>query len=127
MNMCSKVPADKALNNVVFMCKKHYIEVIMEELMDVTCSKSSYQYVTDNPISIILKYIKYMKEINLVVTSKMEELPCLYWLPKLHKTHFGSRFLLPQVDAQQNLYLAYLLHVSILLLCILRNIVTVYI
>ena len=61
--------------------------------MDVTCSKSTYQYVTDNPTSIIHRHIKYMKEINLVVPSNMEELPCLYWLPKLHKTPFGSRFI----------------------------------
>ena len=34
-----------------------------------------------------------MKEINVVVPSNMEELPCLYWLPKLHKTPFSSRFI----------------------------------
>ena len=33
-----------------------------------------------------------MKEINVAVPSNMEELPCLYWLPKLHKLPFGSRF-----------------------------------
>ena len=45
--------------------------------MDVNCSKSTYQYVTDNPTStcIIHRYIKYMKEINLAVPSNMEELP----------------------------------------------------
>ena len=51
------------------------------------------QYVTDNSTSIIHSHIKYMKEINVGVPSNMEELPCLYWLPKLHKTPFGSRFI----------------------------------
>ena len=69
--------------------------------MDVTCSKSTYQYVTDNPTSIIHSHIKYMKEINLVVTSNMEELPCLYWLPKLHKTPFLAQgLLLPRIGVQ---------------------------
>ena len=34
-----------------------------------------------------------MKDINLAVSSNMEELPCLYWLPKLHNTPFASRFI----------------------------------
>ena len=40
----------------------------------MTCSKSTYQYVTDNPTSIIYihRHIKYMKEINLAVPSNME-------------------------------------------------------
>ena len=67
-----------------------------------------------------------MKEINVAVPSNMEELPCLYWLPKLHKTPLAQGLLLPRIDVQLNLYLAYLLLVSILLLCTLRNIVMVY-
>ena len=62
--------------------------LITKALMEVTGSKSTYQYITDNPITIIQKHIKYMKNINLAVSSNMEELPCLYWLPKLHKTPF---------------------------------------
>ena len=87
------VPADKASNNVVVICKKYYIEVIIKELYNIMGSKSTYQYVTDNSTSIIHSHIKYMKEINVWVPSNMEELPCLYWLPKLHKTPFGSRFI----------------------------------
>ena len=56
----------------------------MKELNNIIGSKSTYQYVTDNPTNIINRHIKYMKEINVVVPSNMEELPCLYWLPKLH-------------------------------------------
>ena len=79
---------------IVVIRKKHYLEVITKELMEVAGSKSTYQYITDNPITIIQKHIKYMKKINfLAVSSNMEELPCLYWLPKLHKTPFGSRFI----------------------------------
>ena len=92
--------------------------------MDVTCSKSTYQYVTDNPTSIIHRHIKYMKEINLAVPSNMElvSIGCLSCIKLL----LAQDLLLPRIGAQRNLYLAYLLHVFILLLCILRNIVTVY-
>ena len=56
------VPADKASNNVVVICKKHYIEVIMKELNNIMGSKSTYQYVTDNPTNIINRHIKYMRD-----------------------------------------------------------------
>ena len=62
------VPADKVSNNAVVICKKkHYIKVIIKEFVDVTCSKSTIQYVTDNVIIIIHRHIKYKKVINLAV------------------------------------------------------------
>ena len=91
------VPADKASNNVVVICK-HYIEVIIKELVDVTCSKSTYQYVTDNPTSIIHRHIKYMKEINLVVPSNMEELPC--GCPSCIKLLLAQGLLLTRIGVQ---------------------------
>ena len=95
--------------------------------MDVNCSKSTYQYVTDNPTSIIHRHIKYMKENNFAVPSNMEELPCVYFCClSCIKLLLAQDLLLPRIGVQRNLYLVYLLHVSILLLCILRNIVTVY-
>ena len=65
------LPADKASNNVVVICNEHYIEVIMKELNNIMGSKSTYQYVTDNPTNIINRHIKYMKEINVAVPSKI--------------------------------------------------------
>ena len=43
----------------------------MKELNNIMGSKSTYQYVTDNPTNIINRHIKYMKEINVVVPSKI--------------------------------------------------------
>ena len=72
------VPADKASNNVVVICKKHYIEVIMKELNNIMGRKSTYQYVTNNPINIINRHIKYMKAINVAVPLNMED--CLVYI-----------------------------------------------
>ena len=43
--------------------------------------------------AIVCRHIVYMKSKNISIPHEMEQLPCMYWLPKLHKTPFGSRFI----------------------------------
>ena len=73
--------------------------------MDVTCSKSTYQYVTDNPTSIIHRHIKYMKEINLVVPSNMENYLVSIGCPSCIKLLLAQGLLLPRIGVQRNLIL----------------------
>ena len=90
-------PADKASNNVVFICKKYYYSVLAKELginnqggisgnnTYISCDESEQEIIT-NHISFLLKY-------NIVPKGEEHSLPFLYWLPKLHKTPYGSRFI----------------------------------
>ena len=79
--------------NIIVVCKKYYIEVIISELMNTSGGQNTYCTVANDAGSIIDKYLKYMKTKGITVPLIMEQLPDLYWLPKLHKTPYGSRFI----------------------------------
>ena len=52
----------------------------------------TYEMVTtDNNESTIIA--EDMKNRSIRLPTEMRKLPCIYWLPKLHKNPFGSRFI----------------------------------
>ena len=80
-------PADKAANNVIVIWKKYYVDVLKEEL-NSTSTYVPAQLTKDN---LLLHHIDTLTKINVKIDKC--ELPTFYWLPKLHKNHFKSRFI----------------------------------
>ena len=88
------VPADKAPNNVVFICKKYYIECLLKEL-DISGNLSNKTY-TPTCLSkqeIINNQTSVLSSFGINITNEDHELPSLYWLPKLHKTPYKQRYI----------------------------------
>ena len=83
------VPADKASNNIVVMCK---FQVVLNEFSDVGQS-TTYITCDHSPNHIVRTHISDMKRWNINISPDMEELPSVYWLPKLHKNPYGNRFI----------------------------------
>ena len=84
------VPADKAANNVIVVCKKYYLDVVLKELE----STNTYQEVHSDCSSVVSRHLKYMVQNDIFVQEQQEEhLPSFYWLPKLHKNPYGTRFI----------------------------------
>ena len=81
------VPADKANNNVIVVCKKYYLDVVIMELG----STNTYKKV--NSDCTINRHLDYMLKSGIDVCEQHERLPSFYWLPKLHKTPYGTRFI----------------------------------
>ena len=80
------VPADKASNNIIVVCKRYYIEVMIHEFRDnVGNNQRTYEEVhADNDgYAIVCRHIVYMKSKSISIPHEMEQLPCMYWLPKL--------------------------------------------
>ena len=48
---------------------------------------------TYDQLIIIRKHLNDMKLWNITVPSVMEKLPSLYWMPKVHKNLYSSRFI----------------------------------
>ena len=76
------VPADKAANKVVIGCQLHYVNTLIQELgstktYERTSSDEKY-VVNSHCCHITAKFAVGIKE-------NQEQLPTLYWLPKLHK------------------------------------------
>ena len=77
------VPIDKASNNIAFICKRFYAQVLLEELGLMGSSSSTYTKIDDRlPKDIIQQHTAELKR---KVGEDMSILPDIYWIPKLHK------------------------------------------
>ena len=80
------VPADKASGNVIVVCKKHYLEVILEEVNATT----TYEHFVENYSKLVNEHLKFMTASCIVVQPDCRCLPQFYWLPKIHKKPYLS-------------------------------------
>ena len=83
------VPTDKASNNVIVVCKKYYLDVVIKELS----LNNTYKEVHSDCVNIISRHLDYMMRNEIEIQEQHEQLPSFYWLPKLHKNPYGSRFI----------------------------------
>ena len=83
------VPADKAASNVIVVCKTYYLDMVIRELSYT----STYKEVHSGCMEVISRNVGYMMRNGIDVHMQQEQLPSFYWLPKLHKTPYSSRFI----------------------------------
>ena len=81
------VPADKAPNNIIIICKRYYIETLIKELGLDNCStptgNSAYTSCQMSSEGIV----------NIELSDDDKRLPYLYWTLKLHKSPVKRRFI----------------------------------
>ena len=92
------VPADKAANNVIVVCKKYSISrhALIKELGINTTNishNSTYIPLTDSFDEIVKSHCKFIESAGLEMSEEDKNLPYLYWTPKLHKVPFKHRFI----------------------------------
>ena len=83
------VPADKASGNVIVVCKKHYLEVVLEEVN----ATITHEHFAENYSKLVNEHLKFMTASRIVVQPDCRCLPQFYWLPKIHKKPYGARFI----------------------------------
>ena len=88
------VPIDKAANNVCIICKKFYIEVILKEIGILGPGNPTYHISDSSKDEIIQNNTNFTRKLKLNPTEKDYNLPCMYWIPKKHKTPTGKRFII---------------------------------
>ena len=83
-------PADKAANNIVVVCRLHYINTLKQELNGI---KSYKETSTDEKIVVnsLSNDLPYKFAVN--VKECQDKLPTMYWLPKFHKRPYKARFI----------------------------------
>ena len=87
------VPIDKASNNVAIICKKFYIDKLLQEV-GISGSKSDTYLVCKEKISqIVFDNTQYCKKMGLTINDTNKTLPIMYWMPKMHYTPARARFI----------------------------------
>ena len=54
---------------------------------------NTYKEVHNNNVNVMSRHLDYMMKNGIDVLAEHDQLPSFYWLPKLHKKHYGSRFI----------------------------------
>ena len=94
------VPADKAANNIIVVCKRYCLEVICKEpgLWPGTISSDTYIPETMDPKEISGNHISYVKSLGFKEDNLSYMFPNFYWTPKLHKTPYKHHFITSSFD-----------------------------
>ena len=74
------------------VCKKYYLDIVQKELETTgiyTCT-CTYEMVKVCCEEVIQNHLEYMMSSDIKVEKRM---PAFYWLPKLHKNQYGTRFI----------------------------------
>ncbi len=88
------VPADKASNNIIIVCKKFYYTVLIKELqIGENNTNATYQPVNITLKEIVDKHVLYLLKHTIALSEKEKDLPRIYWTPKLHKDPYKFRFI----------------------------------
>ena len=84
------VPADKAANNVVVVCRLHYINTLKQELNGT----KAYDETSKDENSVVYNHSNEIpKKFAVDVKERQDRLPTMYLLPKLHKRPYKARFI----------------------------------
>ena len=91
------VPADKAPNNIMIICKRYYIETLIKELGLDDCStptgNSTYTLCQMSSEDIVNTHDTFMKSLGIELSDNDKRLPYLYWTTKLHKSPGKHHFI----------------------------------
>ena len=89
------VSADKAANNVIIVCKKYYIDTLVKELgiSNVNINNPTYIPIDDSFETIMKSHNQFITSVGLEISEKDQNLPYLYWTPKLHKSPYKHSWL----------------------------------
>ena len=88
------VPADKASNNIVFVCKNYYYECLLNELgFTSTSGNPTYTRTNLTKDEILQNHLSVLNTFDIPKNQDQFELPYLYWIPKLHKNPYKQRYI----------------------------------
>jgi hypothetical protein len=75
------VPADKASNNIVFVCKSYYFECLIKELVinSNTSSNTTYKPTSFDKDEILANHRSFMTSLNISFGKESEDLPERSW------------------------------------------------
>ena len=86
-------PIDKASSNVSVICKRYYVEVILQEIGILGNGSETYEKAERSKDEIIDDNRVYSEKLGFNLSEKERDLPTMYWIPKMHKNPIKHRFI----------------------------------
>ena len=87
------VPIDKASNNVAIICKRFYIQKLLDEVGVPGDNSPTYKLSNKNSADIINNNISICDKFGLTLEERFQTLPFMYWMPKMHYSPPRARFI----------------------------------
>ena len=85
------VPADKAANNVVVVCRLHCVSTLNHELDGAR----AYLETDTDEMAVVNAHLNDLPvNFSFCINEGQDKLPPIFWLPKLHKRPYKARFIL---------------------------------
>ena len=88
------VPIDKAANNVAIICKRFYIQKLLNEVGIPGDSSPTYQLSDCDPNIVIETNALLCENFGITLEERLKYLPFMYWLPKMHYNPPRARFII---------------------------------
>ena len=105
------VPADKAANNIVVVCRLHYINTLKQELNGT----KAFEETSIDEKSVVYSHSREIpNKFAVDVKERQDSLPRMYWLPKLHKRPYKARFIANSSSCTTTVYRTFKLVTSCL-------------
>ena len=88
------VPADKASNNYTFVCKRHYVDIWIEELgLHSVPGNPTYRLTDFSASEVLDNHKSVLASFRIQLNSGELDLPYIYLIPKMHKNPYKHRFI----------------------------------
>ena len=88
------VPADKASNNYTFVCKRHYVRILSEELgLNSLPGNPTYNLTDFSASEVLDNHKSVLTSFGIETRDDELDLPYIYWIPKMHKNPYKHRFI----------------------------------
>ena len=88
------VPADKASNNYTFVCKRYYVDILIEELgLHLLPGNPTYNLKDFSASDVFDNHKSVLTSFGIQTTDEELDLPYIYWIPKMHKNPYKHRFI----------------------------------
>ena len=92
----------QSCKKIAFICKIYYISKLLAEINLSNSKSTTYSKATHSIEEIIQPNIRSCKKFDLNITQLDKLLPIMYWLPKIHKTLVGVRFIVASYYCSTN-------------------------
>ena len=88
------VPIDKAANNVAIICKRFYIQKLLDEVGVPGNASPTYKLSEEDPDHVIHNNALLCEKFGISLEERLKTLPFMYWMPKMHYNPPRARFII---------------------------------